>query len=105
MKLLKLSNSEKFAIVSDEDFKAASKYSWFLKPSHWNDYVVASVRHEKKVKTLRLHRFIAERVLGDLFNSRFDVHHVNLNPLDNSRENLELASRKQHSAIHARTRG
>lgn len=46
------------------------------------------------------HRLVVERQLGRYLLSSEQVHHADMNPLNNSPENLQLLSRKEHMAIH-----
>ena len=46
------------------------------------------------------HRLIAERILSRKLQSREHVHHKNGVKTDNSTENLEVLSDREHSALH-----
>lgn len=46
------------------------------------------------------HRLVVERQLGRYLLSSEQVHHIDMDPLNNSPENLQLLSRKEHMAIH-----
>ena len=99
MKRIRLSNADVKAMVSDCDYEAVSRYSWFLKPSAYHMYVVASVREGHKVRTLRLHRVIAERmgILRD--GERLEVHHIDGDCLNCTRENLQALTPSIHGVI------
>lgn len=93
MKTIKLTNSDKCAIVSDCDFDHVNKYRWFLKNTRGNEYYVArSYRDGKKVKTMYLHRFIMN-CPDDL-----QVDHKDMNRLNNTRENLECVSNAENNS-------
>jgi len=70
--------------VDDEDFEAASRFSWFTQST-------GHVRMTGGKQTL-LHRFVAGAD-GDL-----EIDHINGNPLDNRRENLRFCSHAQNMA-------
>ena len=101
MKSIPLVNSDKVAWVSDEDYDAVACHRWFLKPSAWCFYVCRSVKVNGKVNTERLHRVIAQRILGDVPLTReFDVHHgPDESPLNNTRENLGVLEHDIHGYV------
>ena len=82
MKELHLKNSDLKAIVDDDDFDHLSKFSWKL----CNGYAVSCKKYYK------LHNI----VYG--FNQDLTVDHINNNKLDNRKENLRWATRKQQCA-------
>jgi hypothetical protein len=55
-----------------------------------------------KRKTLYMHRLVMQRILCDVIPADFQVDHINLNRLDNRRENLRLATRSQNQAHKGR---
>ena len=81
MKELHLKNSDLKAIVDDDDFDHLSKFSWKL----CNGYAVSCKKYYK------LHNI----VYG--FNQDLTVDHINNNKLDNRKENLRWATRKQQN--------
>jgi len=85
---LHLTNCTISASVSDCDLERvlALSRSWRLKKSNAVWYVVASVRGGRRVKTVRLHRFIMN------CPSDKTVDHKNGNAMENERENLEVVS-------------
>jgi hypothetical protein len=97
MKTIPLTNSNEVALVSDEDYADVSQYRWFVKRSDHKCYVCRSVRVGNKVRTIRLQRYIAQRILGDIELTRaYDVHHVK-GYLDNQRENLGVIDHYEHA--------
>lgn len=95
MRRVLLTNSDKMAIVSDEDYENVIQYRWFLKNNGKGTYYVArSVRRKSKVTTIHLHRFIMCPDDG------YDVHHKNGNPLNCSRPNLECLEHKYHASAY-----
>ena len=93
-----LTNSQLKAMVDPEDFDRVSKLSWFLKTDRRTNvhYVARSEREGRRVKTIRLHRFVTNAGPND------DVHHKDLNPLNNHRENLEVVPKEVHRSFHTK---
>jgi hypothetical protein len=87
MKKIKLSQG-KFAIVDDIDFESLSKFNWYCD----NNRAVrnATMVNYKRTKRILMHRQIICAPEGII------VDHINMNPLDNRRENLRLANRSQN---------
>jgi hypothetical protein len=91
LRWLPLTNSDMVTLVSDEDFDTASRYRWFLK----SGYAATSVRQGKIVKTIWLHRLIA--TLAEILtpeNRHSEIHHVNIDRLDNRRDSLEVMDKR-----------
>ena len=51
-------------------------------------------------KIIREHRVIVETYLGRALSKQEYVHHVDMNPLNNSIDNLLIVSALEHSIIH-----
>ena len=92
MKKIELSKQGKnrgkfFALVDDESFKEVSKYRW--------NYVIMGYAESrlgsKKNKPIRMHIFLMNPPKG-MF-----VDHINMNGLDNRKENLRLATYQQNN--------
>jgi len=78
MKFIKLSKTNKQAIVDNEDFLRVNKYKWYIN----SRYVVHTLNHCDKVK---LHHFIIGRPLPPL-----QIDHINQNTSDNRKCNLRI---------------
>jgi hypothetical protein len=87
---LKLSNTDQVTLIDEEDYLLISKYTWRLKKSAYVSYVCATKAEGDKRITLRLHRIIMNP------QSNEDVHHINEDPLDNRKSNLECLPKDQH---------
>lgn len=91
MKRINLSQG-KFAVVDDEDYDRLSKHKWSYYKSP--DGCEKAVRRAGS-RTVYLHR----EILG-FPNS--EVDHINLDGLNNTRQNLRLANRSQNAANRRR---
>ncbi len=83
-----------FTIIDTEDFKNLAKYRWILLKSRFCHYVCRKTRRKGKSTTIRLHREIAGTPAG------MECHHINHNPLDNRRCNLQNLTPQEHREIH-----
>lgn len=90
---LPLSNTDKKTIIDKEDLSRVLRHSWFLATDKRTQthYVVTKKRDGKTVRTIRLNRYIMHNP-----SVEFDVHHKNLNPLDNRKENLQVILHDLH---------
>lgn len=69
----------------------------------YNGYVYELCPHHPRATMwgyVPQHRLVVERSLGRLLLSSEQVHHKDLNPLNNELDNLQVLSRKEHMAIH-----
>lgn len=100
MVAIPLVNCDAVAFVSDADADLAT-LRWYLKQSAYCAYVCRGVKVNGKVKTVRLHRVIAQRILGDVpLPGNVDVHHgPDENPLNNTRENLGVLEHDIHGYL------
>ena len=103
MVAISLTNSERVAYVSDEDSDLA-QYAWFLKRSHTGEYVCRSVRDGTRIKTVRLHRVVVQRMLGDIpLPCDQDIHHgPDTDTMNNTRENLTPLEHVHHAHAFAK---
>jgi hypothetical protein len=103
MSLVALSNSRIRARIDNIDVDAVSEFSWYAKHSRDQDYPCAGKRIGDKVQTIRLHRFIAQR-MGILTteNMACEVHHIDNNRFNCRRDNLMVLTAEEHGRV---TRG
>lgn len=96
---------DKECILCGKSYKAWRKDSKFcshkcsvasLKNEGINNYVYSG---DYKVSIWE-HRVIASKILGRKLNSNEVVHHVDLNPKNNSLSNLIVLSRNKHASLH-----
>jgi len=80
-------------ILDPEDYRRLRHYRWFLKRSRSTVYVVRRERRNQKDRLIRMHRQVTR------CPPHLTVHHINGNPLDNRKSNLQLLTPKQHSAL------
>jgi hypothetical protein len=89
MKKIKLLGKEKkYAIIDDSFYEEFSKFNWYYTSgyssrSEWNPKT-------KKGKTIYMHRLVANTPSG------MQTDHINLNKLDNRKENLRTCTRQQN---------
>jgi len=84
----------KFAVIDRDDFDKIKDHTWFVQQSKATAYVITKKRVNGKVKTVRLHRLIANCPDG------METHHVNFNPMDNRKLNLDNMTPKDHRHLH-----
>lgn len=78
------------AMIDLEDVGRCKQYKWHLRKSQGNtDYVIASLPNNQKV---HLHKFI----MGCAANE--EVDHINMDGLDNRKENLRIVTHSQNKA-------
>jgi hypothetical protein len=78
----------KVAIVDDEDFERLSSLKWCM----GSKYAVHGVYDGQKVRHIFMHRLIMGNPEGK------QVDHINLDKLDNRKENLRICTRSQNGA-------
>lgn len=88
MRRVRLSNSPKFALVSDDDYELVSSRRWYMH----HGYAVSSDGSH-----IDMHRLI----FGDAPDGK-EWDHRSRNRLDNSRENLRAASITQNAMNHGK---
>jgi hypothetical protein len=81
------------ATVDDCDYKRVSAYKWHAHPTNHSVYARACIEG----KNVYMHRFLLQAP------SKMEVDHIDHNGLNNTRENLRLATKSQN-ARNARLR-
>lgn len=85
------------AIVSIEDADLA-ELNWNVTVIEKNIYAKRNAQVNGKHKRIFLHRLIMERMLPRPIESHELVDHLNMDTLDNRRENLRLATQSQNQS-------
>ena len=78
----------KIALVSDEDYENVNEYKWCASKAGKTFY---AVRGDNK-STQAMHRFIFGLKNGE----KKDVDHIDMNGLNNQRENIRVCSRSEN---------
>ena len=89
MQKIKLSNSNLYTLVDDEDFERVSRYKWRKHKDSRTNYF--TVRGSVNSKEVYLHRFI----LG-LDKTKKVVDHIDRNTLNNQKSNLRLVTQREN---------
>lgn len=92
--------TDKKMLIDEDDLLLILKYAWRLKQDKRTGvhYIAASVREGNRIRTVRVHRLLANPQRGE------DVHHINHDPYDNRRVNLANIPAEQHRLWHNRAR-
>jgi hypothetical protein len=83
----------KFALVSNKDYKELSKYRWFALKHRSTFYAARHVKNNGIRTTLRMHRVI----LNLNINDKATTDHRDRNGLNNQRHNLRVVSNSLNS--------
>lgn len=81
------------ALVSEEDHGWFTRWSWCVNKG---GYAQHGIRVNGKQRMTYMHRAVMERMLGGPIPKGLEIDHINGNKLDNRRENLRLATRRQN---------
>lgn len=77
-------------IVDDEDFDRVNEHRWWINKQRGK--FRAHGRIDKTQKLIKVHRFIL-----NVYNPKIMIDHINMNPLDNRKENLRIVTNQQNS--------
>ena len=88
MRRIKLTNSNKVALIDDEDYELVSQHKWRLHSCGINSYARTFLNGKKPM----MHRLILAPPPG------MDIDHVNHNGLNNKRCNIRICTRTQNQA-------
>jgi hypothetical protein len=83
-----------YTLVSPEDFPLLNTYKWYLNA---NGYAASTINAENWV----IHRYIKINILGEKITPQQKVDHINHEPLDNTRDNLRIAT----DSLNSRNKG
>ncbi len=81
----------KVAIVDNSDFEELSKFKWCAIRRRYTFYAVRNAFIDGKWRSIMMHRIITNASDGEL------IDHKDRNGLNNSRENLRIATRSQNA--------
>jgi len=88
---------EQIAIVDDVDYEYVSQFKWYAMKTKSGYYACRTFNENGIRHTELLHRVILASLLGRLLEKGEECDHVNGNTLDNTRNNLRLASHSQNT--------
>jgi hypothetical protein len=86
----------RFAAIVDETDSDLSELSWNVRISGNACYARRTIRHDSR-PTQFMHRVIAGRIFGKSVIKNMFIDHIDLNPLNNRRSNIRLATRAQNA--------
>jgi hypothetical protein len=89
------------ALIDDVDAELAQLHWWL----NSRGYVTAKTHSPWGRRLIRLHRAVMERAIGRRLPSSVDVDHIDGEPLNNTRDNLRMATRQQNQANRDASRG
>lgn len=96
MQLIKLKNSDKSAVVDDEDFERLIKFNWFLSG------LGTGIRRNAVLNGKKRSTSMASEIMN-MPDKMFD--HINRDPFDNRKSNLRAATYKQNGANKVKRAG
>lgn len=85
------------ALVSDEDFARVNVFKWYasLESRGTKVYAIRRELINGRREKIRMHRFVLDLPPGRLRPDEV-VDHINHDPLDNRRENLEIITQAEN---------
>lgn len=86
------------AQVDQADIEWVSALKWFSQGDRNGKYYAARWKRlpSGKRKEIRMHRMIAERMMGQEIADGLEVDHINLDTLDNRRCNLRVCTKQEN---------
>lgn len=99
-KTIEIPLTQGLTAVIDECDADLADHKWYAKLEHgYRYYPVRKYKRQPK----KLHRFVAERILGRTLTADDIIDHVDNDPLNNRRSNLRLASVSQNTMNQKRS--
>ena len=74
-------------------FVMISGYKYIYSPEHPN-----KTNHGYVAE----HRLVAEQIIGRYLRADEEIHHINFNKIDNSKENILILSSSEHQKLHSK---
>lgn len=93
----------KTILIDTEDLDKVLLYRWNV---NHNNYVSSHKKTDDKKETLILHKYIMdlENTHLRIKEDTLVVHHINRNPLDNRKQNLQIMTQREHIDLHKEIR-
>ena len=88
MKILKVGDVE--VLLDDWDWLRLCRYKWIVKKCRSQRYIARSIRKNRKVQTIYIHRVVMNTPEG------MECHHKEGNTFDNRSEMLENLTKQEH---------
>lgn len=99
MKEIRLSKSDKFAVIDDDDYDIISKHKWCLVRGRNTFYAQTIIRVKGKQKTVNMARFILRPPIN------MAIDHIDRNGLNNQKSNLRVATFSENAINRAPIKG
>ncbi len=100
MKQITLVNNKGYAEVDDDDYERAIKHRWYLQKSSSTNYAQSKYKDNGKWISFGLHQLIMN-TLG----TKHKVDHKDRNGLNNTKDNLRIASHSDNIKNRRKHRG
>lgn len=85
---------DKIALVDHTDYEHIKSFRWYAKQSAACFYAVRKIHQDGHTQIVRMHRQLTN------CPDNLEVHHKNLNPLDNRKSNLQVVTHDYHLFLH-----